>query len=161
MPFRATWSPEMTRECFNLGTERQCWIVIDRKEVPEAATLIDSVWDFKCKFRNGVFEKVRARICAKSFQQKKGIDSFASPTASQVSIRLVYAFAALSGWWTMDLNASAVFISGRLSPNKYVFMNSCTRLSLSQTHWAFIWSCTSPTCIWSPSQGSIHPEMSC
>ena len=25
------------------------------------ATLIDSVWDFKCKFRNGFFEKVFVR----------------------------------------------------------------------------------------------------
>ena len=29
----------MTREYDNLGTERQCWIIIDREEVPEGVTL--------------------------------------------------------------------------------------------------------------------------
>ena len=124
-PFRATWLPEMTREYHDLGTNRQCWKIIDRTDVPAGATLIDSVWDFKCKFRNGVFEKHRARICGKGYQQKKGVDYFASfsPTASQVSIRLVYSVTALPGWRTVDLDASAAFISAILPPNEYVYMN--------------------------------------
>ena len=107
-PFGASWLSEMTREHYDLGTNRQCWKIINRTDVPAGATLIDSVWDFKCKFRNGVLEKVRARICGKGYQQKKGVDYFASfsPTASQVSIRLVYSCTALPGWRTVDLDAS-------------------------------------------------------
>ena len=105
-PFRPFWLPEMTREYTDLGEVRGCWIIINRSEVPDGASLIDSVWDFKCKFRNGVFEKRRARICAKGFMQKKGIDYFASfsPTASQISIRIVYSITSLPGWFTLDLD---------------------------------------------------------
>jgi hypothetical protein len=60
------------------------------------ATLIDSVWDFKCKFRNGFFEKVFVRICGKGCHPKKGIFASFSPTASQISIRLAYAITALA-----------------------------------------------------------------
>ena len=70
-PFRVTWLPEMTREYHDLGTNRQCWIIIDRTDVPAGSTLIDSVWDFECKFRNRVLERTRARICGKGYQQKR------------------------------------------------------------------------------------------
>jgi hypothetical protein len=53
--------------------------------------LIDVRWVFKLKYKNGVFEKHRARIVAKGYLQKVGIDyiDFVPPRASHIIIRLV------------------------------------------------------------------------
>ena len=63
---------------------------------------------------------MRARLW-KGYRQKKGVDYFASfsPTARQISIRLVYASTALPGWRTIELDAISVL----LLPNEYVYMN--------------------------------------
>ena len=61
------------------------------KDIPRGKSLIDVRWVFKLKYKNGVFEKHRARIVVKGYLQKKDIDYFESvaPTASHITIRLV------------------------------------------------------------------------
>jgi hypothetical protein len=50
-------------------------------------------WVLKLKYKNGEYEKHKARIVALGYQQRQDIDFFAtfSPTASYVTIRLVMA----------------------------------------------------------------------
>ena len=51
--------------------------------------LIDVRWIFKLKYKNGIFEKHRARIVSKGYLQKKDIDYFESfaPTVSHITIQ--------------------------------------------------------------------------
>ena len=49
-----------------------------KPDVPRGKSLIDVRWILKLKYKNGVFEKQRARIVAKGYLQKKDIDYFES-----------------------------------------------------------------------------------
>ncbi len=73
---------------------------------------------------NGVYEKHKARIVARGFEQCKGVDYFHSfsPTVSQVSLRLVLALTASPGFLSVDLDATSAFISAPLQDNEQVYM---------------------------------------
>lgn len=77
----------------------KCWEIVDTADLPEGANLIDCKWVCKVKYRQGQLERLRARIVALGYQQRKGIDYFESfsPTASHTSIRLLLALTALPG----------------------------------------------------------------
>ena len=58
-----------------------CWEIIDIEDVPPGQNLIECKWVFKVKYRGTgtpdggmIYDKHRARIVAKGFQQRKGID---------------------------------------------------------------------------------------
>ena len=72
------------------------------------------------------YDKHRAHLVAKGFQQRQGIDythSF-SPTASHVTIRLVMALTSVPGWTSLDLDATCAFISADLPPEEQVYMKA-------------------------------------
>ena len=77
-----------------------CWEVVDIDTLPNDANLIGVKWVFKIKYKNGEYERHKARIVALGYQQRKDVDYFASfsPTASYVTIRLVLALTALPHW---------------------------------------------------------------
>jgi hypothetical protein len=68
-----------------------CWEVEDMDTLPEDANLVGVKWVFKIKFKNGEYERHKARIVALGYQQRKDVDFIAScsPTSSYVTIRLV------------------------------------------------------------------------
>jgi hypothetical protein len=55
----------------------------------------------------------KARIVARGFEQRKGVDYFQSFTAFQVSLRLVLALTASPGFLSVELDATSAFISHR------------------------------------------------
>ena len=78
----------------------------------------------KLKYKNGEFEKHKARIVALGYQQRQNIDFVAtfSSTASYVTIRLVLALTALPNWFSVDLHATGAFISVPVPPEGQVFL---------------------------------------
>ena len=70
----------MDKEIHLLQDVMGCWEVMNISELPS-----------KVKFRDNVYDKHRARIVAIGYQQRQGVDYFQSfsPTASQISVRLV------------------------------------------------------------------------
>ena len=50
-----------------------CWVVEDAGDMPETAQVIGSKWVLKLKFRDGVYDKHRARLVALGYQQLKGL----------------------------------------------------------------------------------------
>jgi hypothetical protein len=66
-----------------------CWEVVDIDTLPQDAKLIGVKWVFKIKYKNGEYERHKARIVALGYQQRKNVDFFASfsPTAPYVTIR--------------------------------------------------------------------------
>ena len=95
--------------------------------------LIFCKWVLKLKYTNGVYEKHKARIVARGFEQRKGVDYFHSfsPTASQVSLRLVLALTASPDFLSVDLDATSAFISAPLQGNEQVYMTAMPRLPSS------------------------------
>ena len=69
-----------------------CWEVVDIDTLPNDASLIGVKWVFKLKYKNGEYERHKARIVALGYQQRKNVDYVASfsPTTSYVTIRLVH-----------------------------------------------------------------------
>jgi hypothetical protein len=91
-------------------------------------------WVLKLKFAYGVYEKHKARIVARGFEQRNGVDYFQSfsPTASQVSFRLVLALTASPGFLSVDLDATSAFTSAPLQDNEQVYMTSVPKFGVQR-----------------------------
>ena len=87
-PDKEFWVWAMEHEIETLE-KMGCWEVIDKRELPPGACPIGCKWVYKLKFRDGVYDKHRARLVALGYQQSKGRDFFEtfSPTCNQVSVR--------------------------------------------------------------------------
>ena len=120
------WKQASDKEYFTLAEKKKCWKIIKIKDVPRGKSLIDVRWIFKLKYKNGIFEKHRARIVAKGYLQKKDIDYFESfaPTASHITIRLVLAITAVPGFFSYDYDAVCAFISAPLPASERVYMKA-------------------------------------
>ena len=98
--------------------------VVDQSSLPPASNIIGTKWVFNTvEFKNGEYDKQRARIVARGYRQRVGVDYFETyrPTSSYVSIRLVLALTALPLWYSYDLDAVCAFISGPLPPDFGIF----------------------------------------
>ena len=93
-----------------------CWEVLDIEKMPHGAATIGCKWVLKLKFRDGVYDKHRARLVALGYQQVKGRDFFETfaPACNHVSIRLILALTSMPGWGALDLDAEAAFVSSKL-----------------------------------------------
>ena len=93
------WLEASRKEYELLDKAMGCWEVVDIDTLPQDANLIGVKWVFKIKYKNGEYERHKARIIALGYQQRKNVDFFASfsPTASYVTIRLVLALHCLTG----------------------------------------------------------------
>ena len=72
-------------------------------------------WIYKIKHKSdGLLEKYKARLVAKEYSQKEGIDykETFTPTARMTTIRLVIALAAHHGWSVYQMDVKATFLNG-------------------------------------------------
>ena len=110
-PDRVRWKAVLDLE-YHTFEKMGCWRVVKISILPPNVKLISCKWVIKLKYTNGVYEKHKARIVARGFEQRKGVDylqSF-SPTASQVSLRLVLALTASPGFLSVDLDATSAYV---------------------------------------------------
>jgi hypothetical protein len=81
-------------------------------------------WVFKNKYRsNGSLDKHKARLAAKGFAQKEGVDyeeTFA-PAAKWATICTLFSMAAQIGWKIHQMDVKIAFLNGDLKEN--VFMS--------------------------------------
>jgi hypothetical protein len=91
------WADAMTEECQSI-VNNDVWEIVPR---PKSKDVVSSKWLFKIKPAvDGSIEKYKARIVARGFSQKEGIDyeeTFA-PVARYTSIRTIIALAAKMKW---------------------------------------------------------------
>ena len=101
-----------------------CWDVLDIERMPDGCVPIGCKWVLKLKFRDGEYDKHRARLVALGYMQEKGRDFYEtfSPTCNHVSIRLILALTAMPGWQALDLDAEAAFVSSVLGDDEVVYM---------------------------------------
>ena len=111
-PDRLQWEQAIQKEYNTLANKMKCWEIVDQSSLPPDSNIIGTKWVFKVKYKNGQYDKHRARIVALGYRQRKGVDYFEtfSPTSSYVSIRLVLALTALPFWYSYDLDAVCAFI---------------------------------------------------
>jgi hypothetical protein len=85
--------------------------------------VIDCRWVFKLKHNtNGTIERHEARLVAKGFKQRLGIDhdDTLSPVIKHVTIRLILSLAVSRGWTLWQLDVKNAFLNGILEEE--VFM---------------------------------------
>ena len=86
-------------------------------ELPKGKKAISVRWVFKQKLKpDGSIGKHKARLVARGFLQKPGLDYFEvfAPVARHETIRLVIAIAANRNWPMMHLDIKYAFLNGPL-----------------------------------------------
>lgn len=115
---RNHWKEAIRRELEGLdamGTFR----IVDR---PEGVPLVDSKLVLKIKTENGVPVKYKARLVARGFRQRAGIDydqTFA-PVAPYTAIRAVLSLAASRKWHIHSTDFQQAYLNGRLEHTVYL-----------------------------------------
>ena len=105
------WSAAITRES-NSILKNATWEVIDR---PLNKKPITAKWLFKLK-RSGDTHKFKARIVARGFQQRAGIDyhEVFAPVVRWSTIRTVLSLAAKHNWPIYQMDVITAFLNGNL-----------------------------------------------
>ena len=86
-------------------------------KLPDKKKAISVRWVFKLKLKpDGSIGKHKARLVARGFLQKPGIDYFEvfAPVARHETIRLVIALAVNRNWPLMHLDVKSAFLNGPL-----------------------------------------------
>lgn len=113
------WKKAMQSE-MNAIEKNKTWILTD---LPPERKAISLKWVYKLKKNtDGEIVKYKARIVARGFVQKKGVDFeevFALVTRLE-TVRLLLALAAKNGWEVHHLDIKSAFLNGDLIEEVYV-----------------------------------------
>ena len=98
------------------------FIVVDREPW---MNVVSSVWAFKRKrYPDGCLRKLKARICARGFEQIEGVDYFETyaPVVQWMTVRLVLIMTILLNLENKQIDYTAAFLQAPLDHDVYVDM---------------------------------------
>jgi hypothetical protein len=107
-------------EEFSALSQINTWILVPR---PPSKNIVGGKWIFKTKHRpDGSFEKYKARLVARGFTQRHGIDydDTFSPVVKPSTIRMVLSIAVSRGWALHQVDVSNACLHGFLSEDVYM-----------------------------------------
>lgn len=113
------WRQAMEEE-LDAMRRMKTWELVD---LPEGRQAVKCKWVFKLKRnQDDSIERYRARLVAKGFSQKEGLDynETFSPTLKHTSIRVILALVALYDWEVHQVDVATAFLNGVLQEE--VFM---------------------------------------
>ncbi|CAJ2627663.1 unnamed protein product [Trifolium pratense] len=113
------WKKAMEEELKSIE-KNQTWKLVD---LPDKKKKIDVKWVFKVKLNpDGTISKHKARLVARGFLQKHGIDynEVFAPVAIIETVRLVVALACENKWSLYHLDVKSAFLNGPLDEEVYV-----------------------------------------
>lgn len=111
---------EAIQEEINALTRNKTW---EETHLPQGKEAISSRWVFNIKQKpNGEITRFKARLCAKGFAQKEGIDftDTFSPTVRYDSIRILLAIAVQREYEIMQFDVKTAFLNGELKEDVYM-----------------------------------------
>jgi hypothetical protein len=117
---RDEWKESMHKE-YNSLIKNGTWNLVDP---PFGTKQIDCKWVFKNKYRSyGSLDKHKARIVAKGFALKEGVDyeDTFSPIIKWATILTLFSMEAQNGWKIHQMDVNIAFLNGDLKEN--VFMS--------------------------------------
>jgi histone deacetylase 1/2 len=113
------WKEVMDSE-YMVVMKNKTWHLIP----PQKGTnVIDSKWVWKIKYKaDGSLDKYKARLVAKSYKQRHGIDyeDTFSPVVKPATIRVVLSLAVSQGWSLHQLDVSNAFLHCHLEGVAYM-----------------------------------------
>jgi hypothetical protein len=117
-PERAQWHIAMMEELQSFE-DNGTWELVDR---PKDGTVVKNKWLFKKKFNSEGEVRYRARLVAKGFTQKKGIDftETFSPVLRYSTLRLLFALSVQLDLNMNHLDVPTAFLNGFLEENVYI-----------------------------------------
>lgn len=114
----AEWRKAIENEIQSLN-ENETWEIVAS---PKTFKLLGTRWVFKLKDEPGGKRKYKARLVARGFQQKEGIDFHETyaPVARLPTVRLILAMSAQFGLETRHLDVTTAFLYGHLKETVYL-----------------------------------------
>lgn len=113
------WRIAMESE-FAALRQTNTWSLVPK---PPRVNIVGSKWIFKAKYQpNGSLDRCKARLVARGFTQKHGIDyqETFSPVVKPTTIRLVLSIAISRGWNLRQIDVSNAFLHGHLDETVYM-----------------------------------------
>lgn len=117
-PEKEQWEQAM-REELKAFEDNQAWEFVDRRE---ADRVVQCKWVFRKKFESDNKVRYRARLVAKGFTQKEGLDytETYSPVLRYSTLRLLFALSVKLNFKITHLDVTTAFLNGYLSENVYM-----------------------------------------
>ena len=120
--FAREWRDAISKELRGMMTF-DVWEIVPRRSMPGNARPINTTWVFKVKSNSdGTVERFKARLCARGFLQRAGLDYFGTfaPVARLSTIRLIVALSARWGLKMSHLDFKSAFLQGVLEEPLYM-----------------------------------------
>ncbi|KAI8424616.1 hypothetical protein MSG28_003049 [Choristoneura fumiferana] len=117
-PEKAHWKQAMTDELKSFE-ENDAWELVS---VPDKASIVKCKWVLKKKYDSENHVRYRARLVAKGFTQKLGVDyeETFSPVVRYTTLRLLFALAVRLGFDISHLDVTTAFLNGFLEETIYM-----------------------------------------
>jgi len=117
---KTEWLEAVENELYNM---RKMKVYTPVEKIPNGANIITTRWIFTYKLdSNGNLMKRKARIVARGFTQREGIDFFKtfSPTLKQDSIRIFTAIATQYSYNIHQIDIKAAYLNAKLNEDIYM-----------------------------------------